>query len=612
MPEPMENALRQSEERYRLLAEQVTDGILVADSHGRYVDANHAGCEMLGYKLEELLALSIPDVLVPDELQRLPAQYEQLATGRSTQSVWRFKRKDGSVFIGELVGRQSPDGRFTGIIRDVTERKRAEADSEAQAIMEAAPVAIFVARDAQCMEIRGNRMAHELIQLPQGTNLSMSAPEGQRPDFRIMKEGNEIPPRDLPLQKAAATGKAIYGSEFDLLSHDGRALHLIGNAVPLLGEDGRPQGSVGIFVDITEHRRIDEALRVSEERFRVALKNSPVVVFSQDYEMRYTWINSPVLAWAVQGYIGKTDAEIVGGEEGARLMGIKQGVLRSGMGTRTETTVTFQGETHYFDLTVEPLRDTLGVIVGVTCAAADITPLKQVAVELERLNRLKTEFLGMAAHDMRTPIGRILSHTRFLIDEVATVLTEEQLRFLYDIRSSSQFTLQWIDNCLEVSSIESGNFHLDLRPSDLRKLLEHNVRISAELAQQKHIHVGLQVEGALPRLSFDRGKIEQVLNNLISNAVKFSQPDTTIEVRARAQDFGVLISVRDQGPGIPEAERDKLFQSFGRTSVRSITTERSTGLGLAIARKIVEEHGGRIWMESQVDVGSTFLFTLPA
>ena len=73
MPEPMENALRQSEERYRLLAEQVTDGILVADSHGRYVDANHAGCEMLGYKLEELLALSIPDVLVPDELQRLPA-----------------------------------------------------------------------------------------------------------------------------------------------------------------------------------------------------------------------------------------------------------------------------------------------------------------------------------------------------------------------------------------------------------------------------------------------------------------------------------------------------------------------------------------------------------
>ena len=150
------SALRQSEERYRLLAEQVTDGIFVADSHGRYVDANRAGCEMLGYKLEELLALSVPDVLAPDELQRLPAQYEHLATGRITQSEWRFKRKDGSFFIGELVGRQFPDGRLQGIVRDVTERKRAEA--EAQAIMESAPVAIFVARDPQCLEI--SRQSH--------------------------------------------------------------------------------------------------------------------------------------------------------------------------------------------------------------------------------------------------------------------------------------------------------------------------------------------------------------------------------------------------------------------------------------------------------------------
>jgi PAS domain S-box-containing protein len=604
------SALRHSEERYRLLAEQVTDGIFVIDSHGRYLDANRAGCEMLGYKLEELLALSVPDVLVPDELQKLPGQFAHLATGRTAQNEWRFIRKDGSVFIGELVSRQFPDGRLNGIVRDVTERKRAEA--EAQAIVEAAPVAIFFARDPQCLEIIGNRMAHKLLRLPPGSNLSMSAPEGQRPDFRIMRNGTEIPLHELPMQKAAATGKAVYGSEIDFVYHDGRCCSLIGNAVPIFGSDGRPQGSIGVFLDITERKRMDEALRVSEERFRVALKNSPVVVFSQDHQLRYTWINSPVLGWAVQGYIGQTDAEIVGGKEGDRLMAIKRGVLQSGIGTRAETTVTFQGETHYFDLTVEPLRDAFGVIVGVTCSAADITPLKQVALELERLNQLKTEFLGMAAHDLRAPIGRILSLARFLFDEVATALTEEQLGFLSDIRNSSQFTLQLIDDFLELSSIESGNFHLDLRRSDPRQLLEHNVGLNAELAQRKYIHVGLQIEGALPELSIDKAKIEQVLNNLISNAVKFSQPGTAVEVSARAQDGNVLISVRDQGPGIPEAERDKLFQSFCRTSVRSIATERSTGLGLAIARKIVEEHGGHIWVESQVGVGSTFLFTLPA
>jgi signal transduction histidine kinase len=101
------------------------------------------------------------------------------------------------------------------------------------------------------------------------------------------------------------------------------------------------------------------------------------------------------------------------------------------------------------------------------------------------------------------------------------------------------------------------------------------------------------------------------LNNLISNAVKFSQPGTTVEVSAAADDGGVLISVRDEGPGIPEAEQAKLFQPFGRTSVRSTAGERSTGLGLAISRKIVEGHGGRIWVQSHVGLGSVFLFTLP-
>ena len=126
---------------------------------------------------------------------------------------------------------------------------------------------------------------------------------------------------------------------------------------------------------------------MSEERFRVALKESPVVVFNQDRELRYTWINLPVLGWAAGEFLGRTDTEIVGGDEGARLMEIKGSVLRSGLGTRTETTVSFQGESRYFDLTVEPLRDSSGEILGVTCAAADITALKEAAAERERLIR---------------------------------------------------------------------------------------------------------------------------------------------------------------------------------------------------------------------------------
>src|SRR5262245_53037086 len=137
--------------------------------------------------------------------------------------------------------------------------------------------------------------------------------------------------------------------------------------------------------DITNQKRQDEALRLREERFRVALKSSPILVFNQDLALRYTWFNTPVVEWATQDCRGRTDAEIIGGEEGERLMSIKQGVLDTGVGTRAETTLTFGEETRYFDLTVEPLRDSRGAIIGITCAASDVTALKQAAAERDRL-----------------------------------------------------------------------------------------------------------------------------------------------------------------------------------------------------------------------------------
>jgi two-component system, OmpR family, sensor kinase len=228
--------------------------------------------------------------------------------------------------------------------------------------------------------------------------------------------------------------------------------------------------------------------------------------------------------------------------------------------------------------------------------------------ELERANRLKNQSLGMVAHDLRNPIASILSYCDLLSEDAGVGLTE----FVSGVQKSSEFMLQMIDDLLDISSIEADMLRLDRRLSDPHKLLEHNVGLNAGLAQKKHVHVSLQIEGALPRLTLDEWKIAQVLNNLISNAVKYSPPGTAVEVRAVAEDGGVRISVRDQGPGIAEAERGKLFQPFGRTSLGSTDGERSTGLGLAISRRIVEGHGGRIWVEGQVGAGSVFLFTLPA
>ncbi len=594
--------------------EALPEAILEIDAAGHILLVNLAAEQMFGYSRQEFLTLNV-DALVPTAHRniyawhRLGSAHQPKRRPMGSALELEAKRRDGFLFPVEIGLSPTHSGENLTIIvsvRDITDRKQAERalpESEAKFRTLAHLIPQFVwmcTPDGLNVYFNQRWVDYTGLTLDESYGKGWNTPFHPDDKQRAWDAWNH----------AVATGEP-YRVESRLRAADGSYRWFLMLGLPLQDGSGNIATWFGTCTDIEELKRTEDALHLSEERFRVALKNSPVVVFNQDHELRYNWINSPVLGWAAQDYVGHTDAEIVGGQEGDRLTAIKQGVVRSGIGTRAEATVTFQGETHYYDLTVEPLRDAHGVIAGVTCSAVDITPGKQAAVELERLNQLKTEFLGMAAHDLRNPIGGILALAELLYLEVATVLTEEQRGFLSDIERSSKFMLELIDDLLDVSSIEAGRLHLNRRPSDPRKLLEHNVGINAKLARQKQIQVGLQIEGTLPKLSLDEGKIEQVLNNLISNAVKFSQPGAVVEVRAGVHDCGVLIAIRDQGPGIPETERDKLFQPFGRTSVASTASERSTGLGLAIARKIVEGHGGRIWMESQVGVGSVFLFTLP-
>ncbi len=230
---------------------------------------------------------------------------------------------------------------------------------------------------------------------------------------------------------------------------------------------------------------------------------------------------------------------------------------------------------------------------------------------LECLNEEKNRLLGMAAHDLRNPLGVILAYSDFLETEASNVLSVDQLDFVSTIKTTSEFMLHLINELLDVSTIESGQLHLECVPTDLGELARRNVTLNRVLAQQKHIELELTVGAALPLLTLDRGKLEQVLNNLIGNAIKYSYPNTRITVSLTSADRDVTVAVSDQGQGIPETDLPKLFKAFGRANVRTTAGEQSTGLGLAIARKIIEGHGGTIAVQSQVGAGSTFSFHLP-
>ena len=232
-------------------------------------------------------------------------------------------------------------------------------------------------------------------------------------------------------------------------------------------------------------------------------------------------------------------------------------------------------------------------------------------IELEKLNEEKNRFLGIAAHDLRNPLNAIQMYSEFLSDEASEVLTPEQLEFVSIIHSSSQFMLRLVNDLLDVAKIESGKLELNLARTDLIDLIRHNVTLNNTMASKKNISIDFHYDQDIPVALVDTAKIEQVLNNLIVNAIKFSNPGSVINVKVARSGKGAVISVKDQGQGIPDGEIDKLFKPFQRTSVRSTGGEDSTGLGLAIVRKIVMGHQGRVWVESEVGKGSTFYVALP-
>lgn len=236
---------------------------------------------------------------------------------------------------------------------------------------------------------------------------------------------------------------------------------------------------------------------------------------------------------------------------------------------------------------------------------------KHLVEQLSKANDAKNRFLGMAAHDLRNPLASIRGLAEFLSDGTVGPLTPDQLDLVTTIHGASQSMLDLVNELLDLATIEAGELKLALEPHDLAALLEKSVFLNNIEAAKKQTKVTFSRTGESPRPTIDQAKIRQVADNLISNAIKFSPPGSTITVEINGGPDGFGFSVKDQGPGIPDSERDKLFKDFGKLSVKPTAGEKSTGLGLAICRKIVDAHSGSIMAQNLPHRGCEFRVTLP-
>ena len=295
----------------------------------------------------------------------------------------------------------------------------------------------------------------------------------------------------------------------------------------------------------------------------------------------------PIIVWLLTRNVGR------------RLHHIIENMARLGAGEMRLPALTRQDEIGRLDRGFHEMADRL--------RAAD-EQIRCEKEELERLNAEKNRFLGMAAHDLRNPLFGVLSLTEALTRRGSVPEADQKL--LEQIAKATRSMKTIVDDFLDVSAIESGELRLRLEPVELGSAVEEWVAMQRDLAVRKNIEVHFERNGGVT-VPADRDKIGQVMTNLLTNALKFSPMHSTVDVTVVASSSAVRLAVADSGPGVSAADRDLLFRPFSVASARATGGESSTGLGLAICQKIVEGHGGRIWVESNQGRGSVFTFELP-
>jgi signal transduction histidine kinase len=256
-----------------------------------------------------------------------------------------------------------------------------------------------------------------------------------------------------------------------------------------------------------------------------------------------------------------------------------------------------------------PNADELGALAANVNRMND--ELRRLYGELEAASRHKSEFLANMSHELRTPLNAIIGFSQVLREEMFGEVNPKQAEYLDDIVSSGNHLLALINDVLDLSKVEAGQVELEIAPFSLREALERGVGMVRERATRDGVQIVLAVDPEVDVVEGDERRIRQVIFNLLANAVKFTPAGGAVGASAAQVNGEVRVSVTDTGPGIAPGDRERIFEEFQQTEV-GVAQREGTGLGLALSKRFVELHGGRIWVDSEVGKGSVFVFTLPA
>ena len=589
------------------------DMLCIAGFDGYFKELNPMWEKTLGFTVDELKAKPFIEFVHPEDQETTIAEAQKIMTTREDVVSFenRYLCKDGSyrwLLWSSTVSFE--EQLYYAVARDITERKRAEAhyrDLYENAPDMMAVVDLVSGKILECNQTLADAIGRNKEGIMGRSFLDLYAPES--------------------IQAARQTSSAfvetgeIIRQERTLRREDGSTIGVLLQATPMRDETGKIVASRSTWRDVTKQKEAERALAAQEALYRTLIEAAPQIIWVADADGQIALLNK---AWhefsgrTVEESLGTRWAEALHPEDLPDVLAKWDRAFKHGE--------TYSGECRFrakdgsyqtFIFIGTPVRDDSGEIinwVGINTNIADRVEaelaLQEAKDAAERANRAKSEFLATMSHELRTPLNAVIGFSEILRDEILGTLNDEQKELVLDIHISGNHLLAMINDILDLSKIEAGKMELQLENFSVKEAVTEVNAIVTALASKKQIQLSLQFDQDVS-VEADKIKFKQILYNLLSNAIKFTDDGGQVTMKFEVSSSALLGSVTDTGVGISLQDREKLFQPFTQLDASRSRMHSGTGLGLALTNRLVQLHGGKIWVESEANKGSTFSFTFP-
>ena len=610
--EQTEQYLRENQQKLAGILDNADEAIITIDEQQKIQLFNQGAEKIFGYRAKEIIGQPI-DILLPEVFRHVHRRYVN-NFGRSKEHSRKMSqrnsnvfglRKDGHEFSAEasVAKLRTKSGLlFTVMLKDISERQKTlEKLQASKTLLSKAEKIAKVGSWEYDHEIEQRTWSDELFNILDFPN------NGSLPNCWEILE--HIHPEDRllvrkTLRAAHRKGKS-WELNYRLLLPDGTIKYIESRGEPTVDSQGKVLRVLEIIMDVSDRVLAEISLQRSKEQLELITDALPVLIAYINERQCYRYNNRTYETWfgkSRSSLIGLPMKELMGEGNYQKMLPYIEMALAGKEVTYQTQLLAANGSLYWIDATYIPDFTDNGEVKGFFSMVEDITERKAV-------EQIKNEFISIASHEMRTPLTSIHGVLKLLCAERLGELSEKGKVMADMALRNSDRLVRLVSDILDLERMESGKDEITKTNCNSVKLIHQAVDTVFSMAQLQQIT--LETDAKSIEFLGDRDRLTQALINLLSNAIKFSPANSKVKVSAQLQNDNVLFSVTDRGRGIPTDQLEKIFERFQQVDASDSRKKGGTGLGLAICRYIIEQHKGKIWVDSTYGKSSTFFFTIP-